>query len=720
MARFTLDTGKARGPGRRESVGRRIAPFVAGPDAGLDVLAMLRAIRAQRWLVLGVTVLVTLTFYLVTLMQPERFSASATLMLDPREQQVVAAQEEVVSDLKLNNPILDSEVAVLRSAAMLEEAVRQIGVDRFDGIIGPVEDADTEDRVERITRVLRRGLDIRRVGDSYVIEVAVTTADPELSALVANRLSGVYIAYQLEDRRRVAEQATRWIADQVAVRRAEVAGAEAEVEAFKKSQLTRAGSTIEVLEQQVAELNQQLVLTRSDLATEQARLDQIDRLMTGPGPMAAAESQTAPHIAALRQSRGALLQEDARLASGFGARHPDRRRIATELAQIDAELVAEVRNLAAAHRSEIAVLSTREAALSHAVQRIEGRLSDISSSSLRLRHLEREAEAARATLEDLLARLGETRAQAEIQRAEARVVSPARVPLVPSAPRPKLMAAFGASLGLTLGLGAALALELISAGYVTSRELERATARPVLAVLPSDRIAQPRDILTLLRQAPHTLLAERVRQVRALLDISAGGEGARVLALLSSVPDEGKTTTALALAQSYAMSGRRALLLDLDARRSTLLADLVGAEAPGLEAGFRGTATVSEVVAEVPGAGFWIAGFGARAGLMADRLSEAELGRLVTEMKAEFDVIVIDAPPVLAVSDGLNIARVADSILYLVRHRRTSRRSVAYGLAGLAHAGLAPTGLVLSQADLDSDPDMYAADYAYGTPALSV
>ena len=82
-----------------------------------------------------------------------------------------------------------------------------------------------------------------------------------------------------------------------------------------------------------------------------------------------------------------------------------------------------------------------------------------------------------------------------------------------------------------------------------------------------------------------------------------------------------------------------------------------------------------------------------------------------------FDAVLFDAPPLLAVPDGLHIARAADSVLYLVQHRQTPRGSVAYGLAALRHAGLAPTGLVLSMVDVEADPDMYAAGYGYGPQA---
>lgn len=726
-----LPTGLSDGPDTAPD-----SAAYSAPEDRLELIAVIRPIWTRRWPVLGVTLATALMFLIVTLMQEKTYSAVATVMLDPREQKVVAQQDEVVADLQLNSPILESEVAVIRSSTLLESAVRRIGLDRF-GVIDPVtasaaplrdllgvgraQAAGAADplippdqrRMTRITRALRQGMTVARVGESYVIEVAVTTVDPELSALVANTLTDVYIEYQLGDRRRVAEQATRWIADQVEERRDEVAEAEAAVEAFKKNQLIQTGSTIEVLEQQLAELNQQLVLTRSDRATEEARLEQVDRLRDERGAIAAAETQASAHISGLRQSRSELLRDDARLASAFGPRHPDRQRIATELAQIDAAIAAEVAIIAEGHRAEIAVLGTREAALAGAVTGIEARIADMATSSLRLRQLEREAEAARDTFQELLARLGETRAQAEIQRAEARIVSPAQIPEDPSAPRPKLMAAFGGTLGLTVAMVVALALDLVSAGYINAADLERATDRPVLSALPTADLSAPRDVIAHLSSQPYSLLSERVRQVRALLDTAAPPDRAQRIALVSSIPDEGKTTTALALAQSFAMTGLRTILVDLDTRRAQLVPELAQDMLFDLENYFDGSARIEDVIAPVEQGDFWIAGTRARIGVMADRVTETALHQLVEDLSTDFDVIILDAPPVLAVSDGLSIAKVADSLLYLVQYRRTSRRSVAYGMAALHHAGLVPTGLVMTRVDAVSDPDLYAADYTY-------
>ncbi|ANT63272.1 hypothetical protein AYJ57_22620 (plasmid) [Salipiger sp. CCB-MM3] len=707
------------------------------PEDQVDVSGLIRALWRRKWMIFASTLACALVFLLLTSSRTSLYTTNSTLMLDARQQQILTSREQVVSDLQLNNAILDSEVAVLRSGALLRRVVDQIGIDRFDGIdpalrepsmlaklIWKVQSAlsspettvseeaplvsPEQRRMNRIVAALRSGIYIGRQGDSYVMDVSVTTPDPELSALVANGIANTYIDMQVGERKRVAESATEWLTQQVQDRGKEVADAEAAVEQYKQEQLENVGASLEVIEQQLAELNQQLASTRSAKATEQARLQQLEAMVVSQGAMAAAETQSSEYLMSLRASRDDLLREDARLATTFGPSHPDRRKIASDLSGIDQSISREVENIAQGYRNGIEVLEGSEASLQQDVAELEQRLSGLAASSLQLRQLEREADAKRETYQELLARLGETRAQAEIQRAEAKLVNEALIPLGPSAPRPMLMTAFGATLGLTVSLIVALLLELVSAGFRSGAELARATNLPVLATLPRTKLRRPRNVLRLFEKDPHSQLAERVRQLRTLLRTGTpmDGEG-RSLLLMSSVPNEGKTTCAIALADFYARSGVSTILLDLDTRRGLLSREL---EVEGGELGehLGGAKGLEEVIAKPDSLRFHVLGLGQRGDMWADSLSERQIAAIIQRLKQSYDMVIVDAPPVLAVSDGLSIAMVADDLLYLVRWKKTKRSAVTQGLATLKSLGIEPSGLVLSMADVDSIGESYA------------
>ncbi|MGB3242949.1 MAG: polysaccharide biosynthesis tyrosine autokinase [Sulfitobacter sp.] len=714
------------------------------PDDTIDLGRLGRAIWLRKWLVLATTLVFACAFLFSSLTQDPIYTANSTVMLDPREQQVISSQEQVVSDLKLSNPILESEVALLRSSTLVKTVVLEIGLDRFnaldpalakpsltrritrtirsgiDALVGS-RDAETPEnaplvsaevaRENRIVSAVRDGLVVRRVGDSYVIEINVSTIDPVLSAEIANVLAENYIEEQLADRQRVAQDATRWLATQVDSRRLELANAEAEVEAYQRDQLVETGASEEMLQQQLVELNQQISLDRSNRATETARLSRIERVLAERGVAAATEGLESPYLSSLREQRAELAREDARLAASLGKSHPDRSVLLSEIAQLDGAMEDEVQAIAEGHRNEIEILLARERSLQSDMDAIESQLASISTASLRLRELEREAEARRGGFEELLGRLGETRAQVEIQRSEAKMVNVAQVPLGPSGPRIKLMTAFGAMLGLTAGLVAALMLELLGSGFTQSSELERLTQIPVLASIPRAPVGRISDLLDLIKGPNFSALSERIRQLRMMLLLNAQPGQPLSVVLLSSVQDEGKSTTALALAASFATAGHKTILVDLDTRRSVMLSQFSKQANSDLGDWVEGKAHLDETIVEIDELDLSVCGTQRSTALLADTMDTDKLHELIGLLGQKFDVIIADAPPVLAVSDGLSIASAVDHILYMVRYRTTSRRSLTYGLSILRHVGLAPTGLVLTIADIEADPDGYAQGY---------
>lgn len=689
-------------------------------DDRADLSRMLRSVWVRKNIILGCIFGFAVVFFLSAYMQPKKYTAHTTIMLDTRGQQFVSMQEQVVGDLKLDDALLESEVTVLRSMALLSAAVERIGLDRFDILAG--EDgyeyfddsivSRDQQRLKFVAEELQNGINVYRVGESYVIEVSVTTIDPQLSTIVADTLVEVYIADQLNDRQAVASNATRWLSDQVEVARQEVLAAEARVEEFKREVLQSSGASEDVLEQQLGELNQQLALARSERATEAANLRQTQLLKDAQGAVAVADSLDVPYVKAMREARQELLREDASLSSALGENHPTRRNIAKEIAEIDASIAQEVDNIMRGYETRINVLASRELSLSEDVSDLQDKLSNLSNSSLRLRQVEREAEAARLRFDEMLTRLGMTQAQVEIQRADAKVINPASFPLVPSSPRVKLLTVFGAAIGMTVGLVAVLIIEMTRGGFATARQLESATGLPVMSALPRAEVTSPKDVVGLLNSRGYHLLNERIRQLRAILPI-ATRQRKNCYLLLSSAPDEGKTSTAVALAHASAMAGVSTILVDLDNRRGTLQAEFTEGQMVDLSNYFKGEITIDEAIIKGQKTLFDITGAGKHQSLMADGVNGEQLRDMVAELKERYDVVVIDAPPILAVSDGLQIATVVDWVLYLVRWRHTSEKSVKYGLDTLENVGVNNIGLVMTMVDVREDPDSYAQKYDY-------
>ncbi|MEM6634664.1 MAG: polysaccharide biosynthesis tyrosine autokinase [Pseudomonadota bacterium] len=696
------------------------APLPIDADDRVDLAALTKSVWRRKWMIIAAAVLGAVVLYLYAATLPEKFTARAFVMLDPREQQVISSQELVVGDLELNNPILENEVAILRSSVLLEEAIAILGVDRFAPLLsssgafsllsGSTSSEPPSDvaLLEQVKVALRDGLRVSRMGESYIIEIASSTVDAELSALVANTIGETYINRQLAERRRVAESATSWLAGEVEAWRVDLVDAERRVEVYKRSQLDAVGTSPEVLESQLAELIEQLALARSDLATEEARLAQLDAMMAEHGPAAVAATSTSSFLGALRIQAEELVRQDRALAVSLGPKHPERILLAEETARLEAVIAGEVENITRAHRSEIEVLRTRVLTLSGSVEALETQIADISSSSIRLRQFEREADAARASYEDLLARLGEARAQVELQRSEAQFLSTAKPPTSPSAPRPKLMAAFGGALGLTGGLVAAVILHFGSSGFVQRQSLEMATRQRVLSVLPTERISGPGDVGRLFEGLSYSLFAQRIRQLRTVLSLSETSESQSIL-VISSAAGEGKTTTSLALAEVFGLAGGRTILINLDPQGSPGALKGRSSQARDLANYLVGAADLDQVIENSEGGRYDLASLGRDKDILSDSLSHTKFRHLLAVLKERYDTVLIDSPPILSVSDGLPIAATVDKVLYLVRSRKTPRAAVLHGLAMLRSVNVRSVGLVLTMAEVGEESSPYGA-----------
>ncbi|MEP1765215.1 MAG: polysaccharide biosynthesis tyrosine autokinase [Sulfitobacter sp.] len=739
-------TGSKAGPEKTHAA--YSLPALQDED-GADIGQILQGIWRRKMLIVLCAILSAGVFFGLTATQPNMYTARTTLILDSREQQVIASQDQIVGDLQINNPIIEGEVAILKSRPILERVVMEMGIGRFDGldpalrppgaiarvktyaksslknaialVTGPSAEAPAvqpiitpeQRRLNRVMGVLREGTSVYRVGSSYVIEIKVTTNDPVLSAETSNRLAQAYIDTKISDRQSVVESATRWLSGEVEVRRLRLADTEEQVEKFKSDQLAFSGTTREMIELQLPELSRQRAMASADLSAAKAQLEQVRSVLQTSGHVVVSQTFPTPFLTSIRIERETLVREDARLASTLGAAHTDRQVIAAEINQIDSVIEKEVDNMVQSLQNEISILSIRQASLEGDVAELEAKLSDISKHSSQLGQLEADAEVARENYETLLGRLGETRAQSEIQRSEAQIISLAQVPGGPSSPRTLLFTAFGTVLGLTCGLFAALMLELTRSVFKRASEVERLTNLPVLSVLPKHHLPKPQNILKVVDNKKYSLISERLRALRTVLTMSAPDAGPQSILLLSSVSHEGKTTTAMGLANFYARAGSRVILVDLDTRRSSVAALIKGQPKFDLSDYLNGDAELAEAIVKAPDLGFDLATTTRSKAYMADRLNSDGVAKLIAELKKSYDAVIIDAPPLLAVSDGLRIASAVDQILYVIRWRSTRRASVQYGLAALQSVDLSPTGVVLTMAESSADPGGYSESYEY-------
>jgi len=681
------------------------------PDV-TDALEVFRAIWRRRWHVLACGFLIGLAFFSIAARQAKVYTADATMLLDPRGQQIVSEQTQVVDDLQLTNATLESAVAVLRSESLLREVVAANGIGAFAniqpvtrnyGVLGRTLDAiksiigrrsfdpnlsvvsEKERRLAQVFFRLRQGIDAQRIGNSYVIKLQVSSADPVVSALVANGLVQAFMAQQLTDRMRVAKAAEDWLAAQVERQRTDLLQAEIAIQQFMENWIEDDGMTGAVLEQQIAELNRQRAISRADIAAQSARLNQIENHRKRAGDEAVAETQATDVFRKLRVKAQTLTDESAKLAAVFGANHPKRVALQTDLRLVHDEITLEVDTLLQTLRNELEMLNLREESLAQDVSALEAGRVTASRAMLELRQLEADSQIIRQSYETLSARLENVRAQAEIQRSEARVMTYAQIPTGPSAPRPKLMGFFGATIGTSVGFLAVLVLEAFGPGFGTAKELEKATGLRVLASLPELRNENLKSRNGAMQAADH-LWFDRLFRLRAALHRISSKRCQKIL--ISAVAySDGQAKLVLELARLAQSTGHRTLVVSLGDRRSQIQAIH---STQTTDTDFDGSKGEIPTLTSLD--------------LKELNLSPDEIQARIQTFEDLYDYVIFDAPSVQARVDAVVLAPHVAQFLLVVQCRKTLRQSVYSALDALGDVGVLPTGLVFTEVPSGTDP----------------
>jgi succinoglycan biosynthesis transport protein ExoP len=732
---------------RSDTASTQPGAWAAEDAEQIELSQIFKSLWQRKILIMSCTLgMAVLLFVMVSQITP-LYGSRASLILDPRSVQILAS-DNVVSDLTVNNPVMDTEVALLWSNVLLAQVVQAIGPDELalidpalqePGIVSmitgemrsalevllPADDtppvivqSDADQRqMRRLVGALRRALTIRREGQSYMISVTAETPSPLLSQAIANTVVETYIQDQVDMRNKAISDATSFLADRVQSMRLSVQDAEQKIENYRSQQINAAGASEETLSRQILELSTQLALGKAELAQTESRYTRILSVIETEGIQAGAELLTSPYVLSLRQQISDLNRREAELATRFSEDHPDRVSALAELTQLRAELAAEVRQILANLENDLAVAGARVASITDSVAEMERRARAISRTNVELRQLEREADALRANYENMLNRLSETRSSQQLSRADARQVEIAMPSGSPSSPRVMLFTFFGATLGFALGLLLTFYLAVTRTGFMTAAEIESETGIAVGAVLLRTRMKSRQALVNLIANAPFDPFAERLRQLWTVLRLQYGRQsGCTCVQLTSSVPSESKTSTALALAYLEARTGRRCLILDFDLRKSALARELQYDAPHDLADVLLGNCAPLDAINPVFDLGFDLLTVKKSIPALTDGMDPARLSALLEDLRPHYYLILVDTAPVLLVAESLRLAPLVDTVLLLVRQGKTRRKAVRQSVTKLQSVGSAPISIAMSYTDPASESETYGAytNYQYG------
>lgn len=294
---------------------------------------------------------------------------------------------------------------------------------------------------------------------------------------------------------------------------------------------------------------------------------------------------------------------------------------------------------------------------------------------------------------------------------KATVVDPASEPSSPISPQPVRNIGFGLVLGLLLGAGAAVLRETLDTSIKSVRQLEALVPAPIIGTISFDADAVDTPLISSLdTYAPR---AEAFRVLRTNLQFIDPDIERKVFVITSSLPGEGKTTTAVNLALALAEGGERVVLVEGDLRRPKISEYLRLESAVGLTTVLIGKLPLKEAIQTTANEDLAVLTSGSTPPNPAELLKSESMGALISSLREAYDIVLIDAPPLLPVTDGALLAAQSDGALLVVRHGRTTTDQVSMAVDRLEAVGATPVGVIFNMAPAKGG-DGYGYGYGYG------
>jgi len=550
-------------------------------------------------------------------------------------------------------------------------------------------------RAKLVDRFLKR-LDVRSERESRVIDVSFESPNPEKAARVVNELLKTYLSNQVEYQRQTLTKASERLDIIVTKLEEEVSVAEDAVQKYRaKMRIVEGKGGTDVIAQQVAEVNSQLVRARAEQALAEASLNRMLTLMKSKDSLdAAPEVLKSSLIQRFREKEAELLRERSQLVSRYGEKHPKMIKIRSEIRELGDKIRDEINKIVEGLTSEVAIAKARTEALRDALQKLEGSAIQNNNAQIQLRELERVVEQKRQQHQTFLVRLRETRAQQEMIEPTARVVSYAEVPTSPSFPKKGKTLALASMVLALLAAVASIAAEALRRTFETTTEVERALRLRPLGAFPQlfgveKLLERPEELFS--NQRNYQLM-QSIRNIRSALYLSNDSKEPNSILVTSALPGEGKTSFAMFYAAFCAANGQRVLLVDCNFNQPTVHEVFDMPNEIGMTDVLANEEKLREAIRTLPNTGFDYISSGRIATGKPELLDAAAMQRFMESVAWDYDVVIIDSSPVLSMANAHVLAKLVDSTIFVVRWRHTRREMAAEAVKRLRSVGVTSLG----------------------------
>lgn len=572
-------------------------------------------------------------------------------------------------------------------------------------------------------------LKVRPVKGTRLVQIEFTTPSAGLSQELANAHAQAYIRMNYSSHFELTKEAKDFLDKKQEELRGKLERSESALNAFRQEHgivSLEKGENIDV--DRLVDVNRQLNIARG----ERLQAEALHRTVTNRDPQYLSQIITSPLVAQLRATLTTLEADQARAAITFKPDHPRMIELAGQISEAKRHLNVEISNQLRVIDTTLTEVRTREATLQAEANHVQQKALSLKHLGVQYAVLAEEAKINRSLYESVVRRLNETTLSNDLALSNIQLAEPAERPNSASAPQRQGVIMLTMTSGLFLAICLAFFMDYLDSSLKSSDDIWRTLLVPTLGVVPDTRSLRNRiygyayhdrsfqrflphlrrqgeapNPRLLVNHHPLSLIAESYRSIRTTIQLSEE-KSLKVILVTSAQPGEGKTLSTINLAITFATNGQSVLVVDGDMRKGSGHRLLKTSSAPGLADVLKGAATLENSIQSTEIDNFWFLPRGSVPSNPADLLCSAKLAQLVQIFRSQFDVVLIDSPPAIAVSDATVLATLSDGIVLVVRSQRTSMESARRALLRLQASNKKITGAILNAVDIRS-PDY--ADY---------
>ncbi|MGF1455386.1 MAG: GumC family protein [Alphaproteobacteria bacterium] len=683
----------------------------------LNLQSLFRVIRRRIVFITVVTVLGTALAAALALGMEHQYRTNARILIAKPETEIMATDQNNGDFLITDQNFIDTQVQVIASDVVLRNVIRDLDLLRHpefnpdgppSGFLqymmsldwigdlralaqGPDDGAglDGADVLERkVLETLRKRIDVTRADLTYIIDVTAISKSPKLAQQLANAVASQYLETQLTNKFEATDRATDLLDKRLQELRADLVSKERAIEEYRAENDLGAVGESSLDEQLLSDLNRQLAQTRADIAEKEARLRLVQNLVRSrANAESIGEVLDSAVIIGLRTQQAAIIRRRAELSSRYKPTHPDMVQVTRELEDLEAQIRREVDLIVKSLENEVDVSRERERSLAETLDeytnKYQAEKSSKATSISRLKDLERDAEATRSIYQTFLARSKEVTELKESDQVDARILSEASVPIEPFKPKRTVIVLAGAVLAGIFAFAGALAMEALAPGIRTPEDMENILGLPHLASVPQISGGDSQRPFRYMLQHPLSGFSEAYRTLLATVTLADRERTRHVVLFTSALPAEGKTTNAMCFALASAKSGKRTVLIEADLRMPKVGWQLDLPFEHSLTEVLNGEVSLGAAMLREPETGLAVLAMRRAAPDPGSLLGSNAFQELLSTLKEHFDVIILDTAPILPVGDTLQLAPLADHVVFVVRARKTARGDVAMALKEL-------------------------------------